>query len=134
SEAGARVVLGGAAGLLTAGMILYVRGDLIGIVSGIFWIVLLAIAANRLRRDLLPIAAQFLGLVQGLQSLSSLGDLLRISATAQVNSDAQSMATLTGIPALVWAILWAGFSIGATGWALWRASRSDPTSPPRATP
>ncbi|RYG62691.1 hypothetical protein EON77_21905, partial [bacterium] len=30
SEAGARVVLGGAAGLLTAGMILYVRGDLIG--------------------------------------------------------------------------------------------------------
>lgn len=130
SEAGARTVLGGLAAILALSMVLLVREDAVGIVSGLFWIVALAFAARRLKGDLLIGFAQFLGLIQGLQSLTSIGDLLRISATARVNSDAQTMAELTGIPALVWAGLWAAFSLGITGWALVRASRSHRASPP----
>lgn len=130
TETGARTVLGGLSVVLTISMLLLVRGDFVGLLSGAFWIVALAFASRRLHGDLLLTFAQFLGLVQGLQSLSSLGDLLRISATAQANSDAQSMAAMTGIPALFWAGSWAAFSLGFTGWALARASRSRPSPGP----
>lgn len=130
SESGARTVLGGIATILTLSMLLLVRGDLIGLLSGLFWIIALAYASRRLRGDGLLGFAQFLGLVQGLQSLSSLSDLMRISATAQANSDAETMASMTGVPAVVWAGTWAVFSLGVTGWALVRASRSRPSSHP----
>lgn len=130
SETAARTVLYALSVTLAASMLLLVRGDSVGLLSGAFWIVALAFAARRLRGDLLLAFVQFIGLVQGLQALTSLSDLLRISATAQANSDAQIMAEMTLLPAVFWASLWAIFSIGVTGWALVRASRSSLPSHP----
>ena len=134
TESGARLALHGMAAALAGSMVLLVRGDAIGLLTGTFWIGLLWVLAKRLREDALLGVAQFLGLVQGLQSLTSLGDLLQISATAQANSDAQSMAALTGVPAMAWALLWALLSLGITGWALVRATRSRPASHPGGSP
>ena len=132
--AGARLVPRGLAITLAVSLVLLVRGDLIGVLSGAFWMLTLALMGQRLRGDLLMGTVQFLGLVQGLQSLTSIGDLLRISATAQANSDAETMAAMTRIPALAWALLWAVLSLSTTGWSLWRVSRSRPSSHPLAGP
>ncbi|GIV96279.1 MAG: hypothetical protein KatS3mg057_0936 [Herpetosiphonaceae bacterium] len=34
-------------------------------------------------------------------------------------NDAASMAALTGIPAVIWAILWAALAVALIGWAIW---------------
>jgi len=58
-------------------------------------------------------------------ALTALTDLLGlIGLSAQLfNSpanDAQSMAELTYIPAVIWALLWAVSAAGLLGWAIWR--------------
>jgi hypothetical protein len=58
--------------------------------------------------------------------LTAFGDLLGlIGLSSRVGgapaTDAISMAELTAIPAIVWAVLWALIAAAAIGWAVWRA-------------
>ncbi len=132
-EGGARAVLAGLGVAVGLSLALLVRGDVVGVGSGILWTGLLLLAARRLRGDPLVGAAQFLGIAQGLQALAALSDLLRLSFVPSANSDAQAMAALTGIPALLWALLWAAISLALTGSAVARAYRHrllPPGTPP----
>ena len=137
TEAGARRTLNLLGGAMVLSLLRLVRGDAVGIISGIVWAALLLVLARRLRGDALTGVVGFLGLAQGLQSLGSLSDLLRISLVGRANSDAQAMAGLTGVPALAWAVAWAGFSVWLTGTAVataYRHHRSLPQSRPPSGP
>lgn len=134
TESGARLALRALSVALAISMLLLVRGDAVGLAMGAVWTIGLWTLARRLGGETLIGVTQFLGLVQGLQSLTSIADLLRISATAATDSDATNLAAATGVPALAWALLWAALSLAFTGWALVRATRSRPASGPDGSP
>lgn len=131
-EAASRGALGLLAGAQALSLVLLVRGDVVGLASGVLWLLLLIAGARRLSGDALTGFVGFLGLAQGLQSLASLSDLLQISLLPRTNSDAQNMARMTGVPALLWALIWAAFSLWLTGTAAltaYRHHRNPPSDP-----
>jgi hypothetical protein len=100
-------------------VLLWVRRDPFGIVSGAVWIVGLWVMAKHLDDNKQLFAAQFLGVQQCLNSIQS----LRISGFGVEQSDAGNMQQITGVPAIVWAVLWCGVSLTAMAYALkfsWR--------------
>lgn len=111
SQKGARGSLLLAAGFLGISMLLWVRGDLVGVMSGIFWIALLGVMAKGLKGDALLFAAQFLGIQQCLRSVQSLYVLLHINATSNTHNDAEIAEQVTGIPSLAWALAWCAISV-----------------------
>lgn len=122
-EPGARLTLRILALLLLASMVLWVRHDAWGVISGIFWIVALA-GLSVLNGKALLFAAQFIGVQQCLSSFQSLFTLLKISAVGEGQSDATLMANATHIPALIWTLLWCGLSLALVTAGLRRAWRA----------
>lgn len=120
TDHGARNCLWALAGLLALSMVVWVRGDLVGVLSGLVWIAILGVAAKNLKGDALHFALAFLGVQIGLQSLQSLLVLLNISTFTNVQSDAAILQNVTGIPALFWALLWTGLG----GLAVWGGLRT----------
>ncbi len=108
-------------GFLLFSMVFFVRGDLIGIMSGLFWLAALAAAAWWLRGVQLTFAAQFLGLQQCLTSLQAFLALFTLTATTEVQSDARILEGLSGVPAIAWASGWLVVSILCVGTSLKRA-------------
>lgn len=104
-EPGARLTLRIVAGCLVGSMLFWVRGDWVGVASGLFWIAAL-IGLSFLRGNGLLFAAQFIGIQQCLSSFRSLYVLLEISAMGEGGSDASLLATETHIPAMVWSVAW----------------------------
>lgn len=99
--------LGAALGLLC---LLFVR-NLFGIASGLLLATALIVAAQRLPARwaeglLLILAVQLM-----LGGLESLFGLVRLSAASQSLTDAAIMAQATGVPALVWAVVWTVISL-----------------------
>ncbi|HVL38120.1 MAG TPA: M50 family metallopeptidase [Fimbriimonadaceae bacterium] len=125
SERSARLALQGVGAALFAALLIWVRGDVVGVASIIAWAGLLLYAGLRLRGRSLLFVVQFLGLLQCLTALLSLFALLKVSAMPGVHSDAALLAGSTGIPAVVWATLWAAFSLVIAVAALRRAWRRD---------
>ncbi len=107
----AKTVLLTLGAMLTFSMILWVRSDSIGILSGLFWIATLFAMAFRLKSGWVLFAAQFIGVEQCLTSLQALGDLLKLSVDKAVRSDAYVLSEATHIPALVWAVAWSFISV-----------------------
>jgi len=124
SAEAARRVMGVLAACLLLSMLLWVRADLVGILSGIFWVCALALAARYLRGESAIIAGQFLGVQQAMNGLQSLLVLLNISAVGERQSDAGIMASRTGLPPIFWAILWVAVSIICVVAAIRKAWRS----------
>lgn len=118
SERGARMTLYLMGGFLSASMLLWVKGDAVGIASGILWILVLFLAGAKLKGDNLIFAAQFIGIQQCLRSIQSLYVLLQINALAIGENDALLAQKVTHIPALAWALIWAGVSVAWMGVAL----------------
>lgn len=107
----ARNVLWSIAAVLALSLLIWVRGDLVGIVSAVFWIGILA-ALGRYANDAWALfSVQFLGLQQCLNAFNSLYSLLQVSAFTEGQSDAMNMQQASGIPALFWALAWAAFSL-----------------------
>lgn len=112
---------------LCASMLLFVRGDLIGFVSGVFWVGCLGVLAKTLKGDTAVFAGQFLGLQLALTSLQSLLVLLRVTTSIERQSDALILERLSGVPAVVWAVGWALTGLAAVGTGLgvaWRPARA----------
>lgn len=123
----ARSALLALAAALGVVLILWVRGDVFGMASGLVWIGILWLIANYLDDEKRLFAAQFLGVQQCLNSVQSLFFLVQISGFGVEQSDAGNMQRFTGIPAIVWAILWCAVSFVAMYYALrfsWRSSNS----------
>jgi hypothetical protein len=106
SEKGSRTLLVGLAALLGLALLLWVRGDAVGVISGFVWIGLLLAMARGLKGDALIFAAQFLGIQQCLHSVQSLYTLLQINALTSHHNDAKVAEMATGVPSLAWALLW----------------------------
>lgn len=118
-------VLGVALALI---LILWVRGNPTGLVSGIFWSATLFILGTRLPAHWSLFAVQFLGVQQCLNSLKSLRDLIYLSAENQRMTDAANIAESTHIPAIVWAVLWGVIGFAAMGVAVHRVFSHQPKS------
>ena len=128
TERGARAALAVTGFALAASMVLFVRGDLTGVVSGIGWSLALVAASRTLRGGTLLFAAGLVGLQQGLNALRSLSDLLQITAMSERQSDAVLMQSATYVPAFVWAAIWGVLGLAVAGFTVRRAwGPPDPT-------
>jgi hypothetical protein len=121
TERGARSMLWTLFVLMVISLVIWVRGDSIGVVSGIGWAIVLGICAVTLKGPWLQFVTQFLGLQQCLNAVHSVFTLLQISVATEVHSDATILAEVTGLPSYVWAFGWAGFSLLLVGFALRRS-------------
>lgn len=130
TERGARWALGVTGFALAGSMVLFVRGDLTGVVSGIAWAAALVAASRTLRGSALQFVAGLVGLQQGLNALRSLSDLLQITALSERQSDAALMQSATLVPAVVWAALWGLCGLAVAGFTLRRAWAPAPPSRP----
>jgi hypothetical protein len=110
--------------VLALTLLVWVRGDLVGVVSGLVWILGLVLASAFLRGLPLLFFAQFIGIQQCLTSFQSIFTLLQVSAYTRHHSDAMLLQQFTGIPALFWALSWTLLSVVlvyVTLKASWRA-------------
>ena len=134
TERGARLALGVTGFALAASMVLFVRGDAVGVVSGILWSAALIVLSRTLRGSALLFAAGLVGLQQGLNALRSLSDLLQITALSERQSDAALMQSATFVPAIVWALLWGVCGLLVAGFTVRRAWGPPAPSRPGGLP
>lgn len=128
SERGARATLVILAIALSLSMVLYVRGDWVGVVSGFAWIGILVALAKFLKTESVIFACQFIGVMQCLNAAYSILTLLQITAVTEVESDAVLMQKATMLPAMFWAISWAALSAVLLILTLRRAWNQKPKS------
>lgn len=119
----ARIVLMTQAALLLLCLLIWIRGDAIGIAVTILWITALAMAGWFTKGNLTVFLAQFLGVLQCLASVQVLGELLPGN---QGLNDAQLASDLTGIPASVFAVTWMTMALALGYLALARVWRLPP--------
>jgi len=102
--------------------LLFVR-NIFGIGTGLALAVVLFFAGRKLRGG----SSDFLVLVLALQlvldGFNSLLNLARLSTGTSVQTDALSMTQATGVPAIVWAIVWTGISVAILAFTLHLAYR-----------
>jgi hypothetical protein len=119
------LVMGFAALFLVSGSLL-VPGHFLQGVGSLLWTGLMSVALTfagvKLKPGLAHLVVLFLAVQTALNSLTAFGDLL--SASLGVDgytgfSDASNMAMITGIPAVIWSVFWAGTSILMVGFTLW---------------
>lgn len=118
---GARAMLLAAAAFLAVSMAMFVRGDIVGVVSGLAWIVALGAAGMRLPADWRMFAAQFVGVQLCLTSAHAFFALLHLSISSEAMTDAETLERVTGMPGVLWAGGWFAVSAVAVGFALRRA-------------
>jgi hypothetical protein len=116
----ARTALRLTAFALLIGSIVWVRGDAIGWFFGFFWALLLILVTEKKDQQWITYVAQFVGVQQCVNGFKSLRDLFILTSAGSEQHDAAFMQAETGIPAIVWAIVWTG--IGAFG--VYRAFRT----------
>jgi hypothetical protein len=114
-ERGARWAIGLLGGVLLVGSVLWLRGDLVGIITGFGSAGLLLFAAGMLRAGAAVFLAQFLGLYQCLGSLQALFSIFGAGMFHREH-DAQLLEKWTGIPAILSASVWTLVSL-ALVWA-----------------
>lgn len=112
SQKSAQWVLRTISVVLGLSMILWVRGDLVGILSGLGWTIALFALSIR-ASDFALAAAQFVGVQQCLNGLRLLHTLFFVSTTSNATTDATILARMTFIPAPVWAFIWSGLGLVA---------------------
>jgi len=107
-------------------LLLFVRGDTVGVISGVFWVVALGLMARKLSGDNVVFAAQFIGMQMALTSLQAFLVLLKVTTSTERQSDALILQDGSGIPAFVWASGWLVFGLFAIALALvsaWKPAR-----------
>jgi hypothetical protein len=99
--------------------VLFVR-NIFGVISGVVIAAALIGVATQLAPRWNVWLLLFLSVQMCLNALGSLWDLLQISSSfRQQNSDARIMQQATGVPAIVWALLWSTIAL----LILWQAVR-----------
>lgn len=106
---------------LALSMVLFVRGDIVGVISGVFWMIALFAASKYLNGAWLSFTAALIGLQQGINALRSLFELLQITTQTEIHSDATLMQQSTLIPAPVWSVIWGLCGLAVIGLTVRRA-------------
>jgi hypothetical protein len=112
---------------VAAGALTLVSGLLIG--AALVW---LAFAAGG---GWVVFSVYLLAIEAGLTAFVDLGTLIGLSAAGSGATDARSMAELTGVPAVVWAVVWALAAAVLLGGAIrlaWRSGEAGAGGPPLA--
>ena len=122
--AASRVLLLGLGLALALLCLLFVR-NVFGILTGLALAAALILAARRLRGAWSDLLLMVLALQLVLDGYDSLFTLFRLSARTSVQTDALSMQAATGVPALVWALVWSLVSTGLLGVTLRWAYRGQ---------
>ncbi|MBC8160817.1 MAG: M50 family metallopeptidase [Roseiflexaceae bacterium] len=91
--------------------LLFVR-NLFGVLSGLVLASALVLAGQRLRVQWAEWLLLILGVQLMLDGVNSLFSLVFLSARSTVTTDAAIMAQATGVPSLIWAVLWTVASLG----------------------
>lgn len=127
NEANSRKWLKALAVILLVVQVLWVRGtdlnSLFGWTIGFVWGFTLLLIANKVKGQTVILIAQFLGIQQCLNSLKSLRDLVILSGT-NATTDAHNMQQMTGIPAIVWAVIWLVVGLFGVGMAALTLNRT----------
>lgn len=107
-ERGVRMLAAGIGLVVLAVTVLFVR-NAFGVVFGVLFGAAMIAAARYLPRFWLPLVVQYLGAVSCLYALVDVQeDLLTLEHRL---TDASIMAASTGIPALLWGLLWSAISL-----------------------
>jgi hypothetical protein len=114
----ARIALFALGAFVGYSLLVWVRGDLFGIVSAFGWILALIGLALYTNDQNRLFAVQFIGVQQCLNSIQSLFFLYQITGFGIKQSDAGNMERMTHIPAILWAILWCLVSLALMFFAL----------------
>ncbi len=102
-------------------LVVFVRGDAVGIFSAVFWVLALGWMGARLKGQNIVFAAQFLGLQMALTSIQSFLALIQVTTSLERHSDALILEQASGIPSIVWAVGWMIFGVFCIGFGLWSA-------------
>jgi len=126
---GCRATLWTLAAAMLVSNILWVRGEALGWVLGFAWAAGLGACAHYLSGPKLKVATQFAGIQQCLSSAHSVFVILQLAAVTHDAGDAASMQDLTGIPAVVWAVIWCMIGLATLVFGLHKAwDTSEPTA------
>jgi hypothetical protein len=90
--------------------IFYVRG-LFGLGTGICLTALLTLAVIFLSQRVAHFLLNFLAVQCCLNALYDLNTLFLLSVASETHSDARNMQAYTGIPAVLWSLVWLGISV-----------------------
>lgn len=104
--------------ILLVTLAVWIRGDLVGIVSALGWALALGAMAKWGSDRFVQFFVALIGLLQGLTSLQALLELLHLSSAQHGATDAAILARLTGLPPLFWAVGWALLSLVLLGYSL----------------
>lgn len=104
--------------------LLFVRGEMLGWMAGVFWVAVGALSASKLSEQGIKWFTAFIGVQQCLTSVHALLVLYRISSVTEQQSDAMLMQRASGIPAVVWACIWMILSALCMGWGVRQALRT----------
>jgi hypothetical protein len=129
----AKIALGAMGILLVFSMLFWVRGDIVGITFGMFWMMAMLGAAALIKGPAAVFACQFVGIQQCVNALTSVFVLFHITVVStEAQSDAVNMAAVTHLPAVIWASLWSFMSVVGIALAIREAWRPIPA--PSRTP
>lgn len=126
----AKAVLIGLSAVLAYSLIVWVRGDIFGLASGLGWMLALWFMAFYLDDKKRLFAAQLIGVQQCVNSIQSVFFLVQISGFGVQQSDAGNMAASTHIPAIFWAVMWCAVSLALLGFSLSLSWRRVPAEHP----
>lgn len=104
--------------ILIAGQLV---GSILATIAGIIFGIILLSAALKAKPSVLIFLLHFIAIQAALTAFFDLTHLIGLSAQLinTQQTDAQSMAELTYIPAIVWAVLWAILTVLLIGGAIW---------------
>lgn len=103
----ALTILGVSLAIIT---LIWVR-NLFGWLIGAPLAVLLLVATRSMKGEHLMFLARAVGLVQCLESIRSVRDLVLLNAEGHQHNDAAILAGYTGVPPMVWAVMWSLVSL-----------------------
>ena len=105
-----RLILYGLSTVLL-GLSLLLVSNIFGLVSAVLLSGTLFYLARRISSDASLWVVRLLAVMLTLDSVGSLFDLLWLSGTGGTQTDAHLMAQATGIPAIIWGLLWSAVSL-----------------------
>ena len=104
----------------------WLRGDVVGMVTGFAYLAGFTALGFTLRGWAAIIVAQFIGIQQCLSSLQSVFAIVNPRILAFTDNDAKIIQNITGIPAILWSLTWCVISLflmgAAVAWS-WRGFR-----------
>ncbi len=107
----ARKALLGVFMVLAIECVFWLRGDAVGMISGFVYMLLFLVLGLKLKGWAAIIVAQFVGVQQCLASLQAVFGIVNPRILHFTDNDATILQGITHVPAILWSVGWAAFSV-----------------------